>query len=367
MLLRLIVAVFASSRLAREYQFTVALHRLAEVSSSVTMLLKAGLLPDDMSWRDSASRAYDHFPATLADIMAAHDALREDRDRERFRRDLIEFFDHATMSKRRLAESIKNADSLLAGSIGRAVFQMNSLITDLMSHDEFRDVREALRDRLRWSIHVPAWLVHHAVQFDGSAYAFVTLVDAIAKTGIVAAERLEDRDLVVECVKAISAIADDCLERASSQYGYDEPRVLEKACYLGILALRRGWTDVFCMVSRRIQDFEPKYFAKYLTNLPKGIDPRNHNVLGLPHHDQLLRELLRWRQEVRRGGGTGILGDSEAMMKRLIDVDDLDRFIFEVWRVRLPGSVVEADLAVARLKLLDAIERLATGTPPEEG
>lgn len=358
MLLRVIEAVFRSPRLAREHQFSVALGKIAEISGSVSTLVTAGLLPDDLSWRGTASRGYDGFPSLLANVIQAYARQQGDPERERFRRDLIEFFEHATMSVRTLAETLKDADSMLVGSVGRANFQMNRLIVDLMGRDEFRDVRDDLHSRLRWSIHVPGWFPHYAVRFNAGSHAFVTLVDGVAKTGVLAAEVLEDPQLVSECVKAIGAMADDCLEKGTDRHGYDEPRVLEKACYLGTLALKRDWQDVFSLVRLKVQEFEPKYLAKYLTKLPQGIDPKNHNVLGLPHHDQLLRELLRWRQALRRGGGTGILDDSKAMMERLIDVDDLDRFVFEVWRIRLPGSVVESDLAAARLGLVEALEHL---------
>ncbi len=101
----------------------------------------------------------------------------------------------------------------------------------------------------------------------------------------------------------------------------------------------------------KILEFETKYFAKYLTNLPAGLptgfDPKNHNIGGLPHHDQLVRELWRWRDDYDRESRNSTLrirDDAEAMMYQVIEPIDIDRFIFEIWGVFLADSEFEAEL-----------------------
>ena len=76
----------------------------------------------------------------------------------------------------------------------------------------------------------------------------------------------------------------------------------------------------------KITEFEEKYFAKHLTNLPTGLpagfDPRNHNIYGLPHHDQLYQEIYKWRAGFDRGRRSGTLrirDDAESMMYQVIE------------------------------------------------
>ena len=168
----------------------------------------------------------------------------------------------------------------------------------------------------------------------------------------------EGADLVGECARAIRHLADDCLDKTERGYGFDEPRTLEKACHLGVLALRRGWLDVFMEIRAAVAEFEPRFFAKYLSDVPAGVDPHSHNVMGLPHHDQLLRELLRWRRDMREWRSPNLLGDSESMVADRVTLDDIDRFVFEVWRVAVRGSAVVKELQRVRADLAAALEAL---------
>lgn len=70
-------------------------------------------------------------------------------------------------------------------------------------------------------------------------------------------------------------------------------------------------------VAFNIYDFEPQYFAKYLTDIPAGIDPENHRVSGL-----LIRinssELSNWRDDFDREKWNGVhmMGSAQDMMYR---------------------------------------------------
>jgi hypothetical protein len=130
-------------------------------------------------------------------------------------------------------------------------------------------------------------------------------------------------------------------------YGYDEVRVLEKACYLGIIAQKKGWTDVVADLKAKVQEFEGLYFAKYLTNLPAGLpsgfDPHNHNISGLPHHDQLLREIRTWRHDFEHellNRSLRIRDDAETMMYTYIKRADIDTFVEKIWGVRLQDEQI---------------------------
>lgn len=79
--------------------------------------------------------------------------------------------------------------------------------------------------------------MYHAEKFDGGSNAFYDLTDSVAKTGILAIEKLKDREIALACVKSLHSITNECLKKTENRNGFDEPRTLEKACYLGVLAL----------------------------------------------------------------------------------------------------------------------------------
>lgn len=340
--LRIIGAVFTSSSIDRRSHFDDALKNIATISSHINTFIGAGLLPNDITTRFSWSKGYDEFYQVLNVIMNRYSQLTEERDKDRYRSDLIEFFRELNMSLRTLSEQVKSCDTVLSDSIGRLLFNTNNLIVDLIQNDDFKDDVAELKSRLGWNIHLPGWFANHSDKFDGGSMHFYSLTDSVAKTGILAAVRLEDKKLVQDCIDSLYSITKHTLDKTTSGYGYDEPRVLEKACYLGIIASKKGWVDVVANLKEKIKEFEALYFAKHLTNLPAGLpagfDPRNHNISGLPHHDQLMRELLRWRSDYERESRNGTLrirDDAEAMMYEVVERADIDKFISEIWGVEV--------------------------------
>ncbi len=332
--LRIISAVFTSPDIDRQIHIKGALKNIATIANHINNFIKAGLLPDDIQTRFSLSKGYDEFYTTLAVIMEHYSKITDTREKDRYKRNLIEFFRELNMSLRILSETVKSCDTTLTDSIGRLLFNINNLIVDLIQDDDFKKDVTELKSRLAWNIHLPSFFVSHAEKFDGGSNPFNTLTDSVAKTGIIVAEKLEDKALVQDCINCLYSITKDTLQKTTRGYGYNEPRVLEKACYLGIIALKKGWMDIFADLKIKITEFEAKYFAKHLTNLPAGVDPEDHNVLGLPHKDQLKRELWRWRDDYEResiNGSLSIRDDAEAMMYQVVEQYDIDKFIFEVW------------------------------------
>ena len=336
--LRIIGALFISTHISRQVHTRDALRNIASIANHINSFIKAGLLPDDISTRFSLSKGYDEFYTVLAIIMENYSKITDAREKSRYRSDLLDFFNELNMSLRTLSETVKSCDTVLTDSIGRLLFNVNNLIVDLVQDSEFVKEKGELESRLSWNIHLPSWFADHAEKFDGSSNPFNTLTDSVAKTGILIAVRLENKKLVKACIDSLYSLTKHTLNKTTSGYGYDEPRVLEKACYLGILALKNGWTDIVADLKVKILEFEALYYAKHLTNLPAGLpadfDPRNHNIMGLPHHDQLLRELQRWEEDYERESRNGMLNirdDAEAMMYEVIEREDIDKFISEIW------------------------------------
>lgn len=327
------------------------------------MYMKVGLFPNDISTKFALSKAYDEMYSLIVEIVNYYSNLTEQREKDRYRSDFIEFINEIYMSLRQLSEQLKSCDTTLTDSIGRLIFDINNLLISLHANPEFTTEQRAIEERLSWNIHLPTWFAHHTEKFDAGCNPFNTLTDCVAKTGILVAEKMKNKKLLIACVSALNSFTIHALKKGTDSHGYDEPRILEKACYLGILALKKGWLDVFADIKVKIIIFEPQFFAKYFTNIPTDIDPENHNVIGLPHKDQLLRELIRWRDDYEKESRNGLLrirDDAEAMMYELVTVYDIDKFIFEVWDIFFPDSQFgeEMELKLARQELIKSLKKI---------
>ena len=360
-LLKIIGVVFASTSIERRLSFRSALQHIATIANNSSALIKSGYLPNNFSTKMSLSKGYDDLYTLIWGIMQRYSKLTDIKEKSGYRSDIVELFEEINSSLRQLSENVKDCDSVLTDSVGRLLSNVNELIIGLIRDKEFVDVKDELITCLK--IHLPYWFVRHAIKFDGGSMHFYALTDSVTRTGILAAEKLGNKELVKDCISCLYSITEQCLEKTTSSYGYDEPRVLEKACYLGILALKKGWNDVFIEVGLKIYDFEPKYFAKYFTNLPAGIDPENHNVIGLPHKNQLFVELLKWRDDfdhVRLNGNLRIRDDAESMMYSLVEPLDIDRFMFEVWGKFSANSEIEDEIKLkfARGRLVHILKQV---------
>lgn len=345
--LKIIRAVFRNDHIDRHMQVKGALEHIATITNYINTLIQSGVLANNITNRFSWSKAYDNFYEVLADLEARYGELTDDREKDRYRGDLTHFFDEFYRSLRTLSEKVKSCDTVLTDSIGRLLYNVNTLIIDLIGRADFADEKDALTKQLSWNIHLPSWFVSSAPKFDGGSMHLYSLTDSTAKTGLLAANELNNKELVESAIDCLYSITKNTLEHTTSAYGYDEVRVLEKACYLGIMAQKKGWTDIVANLKAKILEFEGLYFVKHLTNLPAGLpagfDPRNHNIMGLPHHDQLLREIRKWRHDFEYellNGTLRIRDDAEAMMYTYAVRDDIDKFVEEVWGVRLQDEKV---------------------------
>jgi hypothetical protein len=88
------------------------------------------------------------------------------------------------------------------------------------------------------------------------------------------------------------------VEKGTGSCGYAQARVLERACYLGILARKSGWADVVTNLKERLTKFDASFVSKYIENVqgvPEGFDPYAHAIARrLPHPHQVALELLNW-------------------------------------------------------------------------
>lgn len=347
-----IEAVFIKSKIIRR-EAEVSLRNMATIAYLTSAYMKVGILPNNFTTWTTLSKGYDNLYSRIVNVVNYCIELKNAKEKERCCRDIIELLKDINLTLRKLSENLKECDSTLCDSISRLTFNINQLLIDFIVKkgikEHFEDEEDGIISRLEWNIHLPYWFVHHSEKFDSGSNPFNTLTDSVAKTGILVIEKLNNKKLALECINCLNSITNESLKKTTDRYGYDEPRILEKACYLGILALKKGWEDVVIQLALYIYDFEKRHFEKYLTNIPEGIDPKNHNVMGLPHHDQLLRELLRWRDDFTREKYNGVwhlMDSADDMMYPLIDEIDIDRFIFEVWNEFPSGSHLEDEIQI---------------------
>lgn len=335
-LLAILAAAFRGRLVNRTFAVERSLQGVGAMIAMLTELLDVGIIKNDFSTSTALMSSYTQLLGIVDGIVRLYETLASIEERRAYRRDLVMLFEELRRHAREMTKHVK-ADSVAAESIGRLIFHLNEIIVAFMGLAEFADVAADLRDAIKWLCHSPYWFLGESTSFDTDAGSVRTLVDTVAKTGILA-WRTHEADVVAQCIAAIDDMAKAALEKGTGLSGYAEARVMDRACYLGILARKSRWGDVVTNLKVRLDTFDAAFVKRYLENvqgLPGDFDPYNHHVVGLPHPYQVALDLLNWaeRFDHERLNGVHIMGDAEDMMYELTDEAEIREFVKAMWGI----------------------------------
>ncbi|MDD2732138.1 MAG: hypothetical protein PHI53_03005 [Candidatus Pacebacteria bacterium] len=331
--LAIIGAVFLYQFFDARHQLSKALDHIKKIVVYMNTAVSLGYLRDDFTTRMSMSKAYDEMMLTVSIIVNTLFKLKDEK-RKFYKNNLLILFEETGQSLRVLSEEIKNCDSVLIDSVGRLFSDQNELMLKLFEEDEFKDRHEELFKNINRNIHLPTWFIHHAKSFRVSN-AFRTLIDSTVKTALLASDASGGEKLMMSGIEALNSIVTQSFEKNSEKDGLDEPRLMLKMVFIGVLALKKNKQAVFKESKAQIKKFEKTflhiYKTKYIAGLPKGVDP--DNVLGIPKKDQLLFEVLQWRHDFMRDkyNRHRLMNDSREIMLDKVESTDIDNFISKVW------------------------------------
>lgn len=332
--LSIIAAVFGSDRLDRTIPVERALQGIYEITDIIQKLIQANDGRADYETTTAGQRAYVEFPALLFSLVETFVSMPRGPAKKKYLSDFLALLEGMRKNFRSLAKDVR-ADSLLAGAVDRLILEINETLIRLLQRADVAHVRKELHENVRWFLYSPYWFLSEGPEFNVDDNSIRTASEVMARTGILAWKTQRDKAIVHEAIKAIDATATKAVEKGIEGRGYAEPRILEMACYLGVLAMKSDWDDVVDDLKSRIANFDAIFFERYLSNLtgmPEGFDPRNHTIVGIPQHDQLRREVEKWASLFDHGKyNAPRLGDAEDLMYDLIGKADIDAFVQRIW------------------------------------
>jgi hypothetical protein len=317
--------------------------------------LSAGFVPTTIDSQFMVGKCYEQSEPVLAVLVDRYGRLIEGREKRALGSNLVAFFQALYRSLRETSEVLKNCDAPV-------VFNIASLIEEILKRLVYLSIdtkeighRQEFEKQLSWYIHLPGWFVAHAASFT-STHAFDTLADVAPKTGLLLLYRQAPPDSIVQCAQAAFSVTKRMLGKLKGGHAYDEPRHMLTVCYLGIVALKKGevWVGVVRTIVPMIRDFKELYRNKYFSTFT----PPAGNYMG-PRPEQLMHEMLRWRSDFirERYNIPPLLDRSRDIVRQMVDVPDIDRFIFEAWGVVPSDSPIKAEL-ITRMRRRRLMEKL---------
>lgn len=260
-----------------------------------------------------------------------------ERDERSDKKMMLDIAENLSDTARTLAEKIKNADHLLVGTISKTIASICDLFISLTQEEKWKSEKNELIKSIKSLMYKPSWFVHAATKIDDTLNGFDEIVETYAKIGLMAIDK-EVPGLAEISITQIHSIAIQMLTKESgSRFGYTEPRIMERACYIGIYAFKKGKKDLVEKLKPLIKDFEEKYVALWFANVPAGHEPTS------PKRDQLLQEVVNVKEnfdEYDMGAyGRSIrrqfMERSEDLLVSLSAKEDVDKFTVEIWGVEI--------------------------------
>lgn len=329
----ILCAIFKSQELARDILIDRAVEGIAQISTSLSLARAQGTFVINDPFVDTAG--YDLFGSVLNNVFQMYRGLSDVGAKRRYRHDILHLFEKLRSQFRAESNQIA-ADSLTAGSIGRLVATLADIVISLLHDDEFREEHGELRKLFLALTYTPYWFLDATRSFRTNDGQVPGLADVVASMGIKALIELSDRDFVLAAIAALDAMAKRALERASDANGYGDARVLENACYIGILSMKVGWMDIVTDLKSRIEAFQLAYGQKYFPNGTEasGLTPEQQATVGAPFGNQIRRDLENVARsfDYEKYNGIRLGRDPRELLYDRIDEADIRAFVDTIWR-----------------------------------
>ncbi len=336
----------ASDKMPLEVQMKSLIEHLQAIILSAYTLFRTEFLRSDFINQWNLSKPYYEIESVIFDIARAVDKETDEKKRDRWKKRFIIVVEELRRSLRHLSEQMQSTDHQLIDTFGKIIAHIGCFLLELSEDKKWQQEKSELISQAGWYLHQPEWFVHHAEKIN-SNLVFDELVESVTKIGICAL-KTKQIQLAKEAIEVLSKFAIDIMAKEKGQsFGFTEPRIMERACYISILAVKLGQNKIIEFLKQKIDEFQKAYEQRWFSKLPKGVK------LTSPKQDQLKLEIMQLRDKVIRkefDRGMRILDSSEERIIEEIEVIDFDRFTYQVWGFFESGSPLEEELKINKNK-----------------
>lgn len=229
-----------------------------------------------------------------------------------------------------LAQSIKTTKGQLVEETSRLITNLCKILFEFMASAPTEYDKRKPKELIYRLLNIPANFIYHAGKSEVHG-GFESLVDTIVRIGIMAYKQ-GDEDTAKKSVELVTRIAASAAEEKVCSYGsIHAPRIMVKACYFGILALKDGKAELLQYTKQQIKTFESA-LALHQEEMLNALSydhalKRAEQVMG--DHVRAIRDE---KQKVHDHWELIVPGnDAERAFLPMVEVIDIDKFTLEQW------------------------------------
>ena len=233
---------------------------------------------------------------------------------------------------RYLSEKMRTVDHILITTFGNIIGDVGCLLVDLTQNKKWEKDKQKLIEQVGWYIYQTEWFTHD-LKIIKSNNSFDSLIEAVTKIGLKAVQNNLDKT-AQDAVKILNNFTNKMLVMEEQGYGFTEPRIMKRACYIGILALKMDKKEIVNELKNHISTFEEAYRKKWFSNIKEG------ERQSIPTNAQLLMEVHGLIEKMHsRRGLIPILRRSDEILLKQVNEEDVDKFIMKIWGVKIEREI----------------------------
>lgn len=310
-----------------EVQLRSFLRSLEDAIFLIFAMSSTGLLDNNFINLTNLNKPFETIARLLFFVSDKADKATKEREINDWKNIFLKFADEYRSMLRSLSEKVKSADRFIIQAICDSIESITTLLIRNSREEKWSDEKKELLETAHWYIHQPAWFFHHAQKVETDR-SFDSIVECVTKIGL-AGVRTDNDKIAEDAINILSSLAIQIYGKTSgTEYGFTEPRIMERACYIGILALKKQKKELVSLLKTKIPEFQTSYEKNWFSNLPPNM------TLTSPTKDQLKTEISDLKSDLQRSAYNrhlDILDDSKSELLHEISESDIDAFTMEIW------------------------------------
>ncbi len=154
---------------------------------------------------------------------------------------------------RKLSEEVKSADSYMVETAAKSISQISMLLLSKQSSAAFDGYQDDLQNELNGFVYQLGRFADDAAEIEDEHH-FDALVESATVIGLQAVGT-GHAEIATSTIRVIQGLAKAYAEKAQEPYyGITVPRIVERACYVGIFAVQEGQGEVVDVLKEVVAD-----------------------------------------------------------------------------------------------------------------
>lgn len=275
--------------------------------------------------------------------------LKDPSEQKKIESKLLTLIDEIYKILREFSREGRICGTIAAPSAAFLLNTISAVLIDIIRNSNFVKSEDFIKKTLSAYIHLPSMFIGYS-KITKLSNSFFQLTDFIATTALKSYLRTKDVEMIDDGIKSLFSISKNLITGGFSEGYYESRKPMIEMIKLATIALKDAKKEVLEKAIKNIEEFQKLYDETYHQNAPKEYVEK----------ENLESDTYKWRFEFQsnKWNRSTLFEDSDSILEKEITIEDIDRFIANVWETIPRRSSIEEELKrIVETRIKDRIEK----------